>query len=472
MGTYHIEGSSKNVYIFRRDRDALINFVVGHPERQARGNLFGLWTTDRELVIHIVCGKRLCTERDSNFADIAREVRPLCHIGNWRYDPSEVHQTDAHQLDNPRCIHETRGTFLGLAICIKSTQVILSASLSRFQKHRKTKVETCNLELLAAESPFKNIQGIKGIALNSRLDECLDEVDQMEWSSQVSKGSPSNSPKHHGHTSVRQALSRKQVDVEEIPTGIGAKQCRAIYATSNQRFQTDFASKRNFNVFMFKEDHQMMQNLVLEYPHLETGGDLFGLWTSNGDAVLHVVLGPGRNCQRTGASFFQDIPYLKRNGELLTQDYMLCHIGEWHSHHQLRLFEPSGGDSSTVIRNYPRGTRGFLLIIANIVSPREVKLSPYLYTEKSTYGFDEMGKIVPLPNKNAFNKIKKIKDSTELGRDVKVPSQYSQDGYSHFRKSSLSPRGVKSSTLAKLPSVHKQTSGMPYGTSTWPKVRR
>lgn len=467
MGSYNVERSIKNVYMFRKDHDALIDFVLGQdPVRQGTGDLFGLWTTDGEPVIHIVCGQHLCTERGSNFDATAREVRPLSHVGNWRYyDPSEVRQMDSNQLDRPRCNHYTRKTFLHLAICIRSRrQVILSPRLFRYQKHRdrEIKSETVPLELLAAESPFKNIKGINEIALNNRLDECLDNPVQIQSSSsQVSKrGSPSNSPKQQLHTSVSKASSKKQIDMEEIFPGIGPKLTRAIYSTNNQRLQSGFASRRDFKVFMFQEDCQMMENLVLEYPHLETGGSLFGLWTRDGDAVLHVVLGPGRNCERTGASFYQDIPYLKRNGELLTQDYMLCHIGEWHSHHQLRLFEPSGGDSSTVIRNYPRGTCGFLLIIANILSPREVKLSPYLYTEQSTYGYDEMGKIVLLPKTNAFNKIKKIKDSKESGRDTKLPSQYSQGGYNHFEKSS---------TLAKLPSVHKRTSGKHYRTYTRPR---
>ena len=457
MGTYNVERSRKNVYIFRKDRDALIDFALRQDSvPQTTGNLFGLWTTDGEAVIHIVCRQHLCTERGTNQKD-----RPLSHIGNWRCCDPEAHQTDPHQLGKTRCSHETKGKFLGLAIFINSqTQVIMSPCLFRFQKHSSPAihVEKCNLELLEAENPFKNIERIREIALNDCLDE--DQMAERIWSPQVSKDSPSNTPKHQGHTSARKALSRKQVDKAEISAGIGAKQRHALYSTSNQRFQSGFASNGDFKVFMFKEDCQMMENLVLEYPHLETGGDLFGLWTSNGDAVLHVVLGPGRNCERTGASFHQDIPYLKRNGELLTQDYMLCHIGEWHSHHQLRLFEPSGGDSSTVIRNYPRGTRGFLLIIANILSPREVRLSPYLYTEKSRNGYDEMGKIVLLPQTNAFNKVKKIRDSRESGSDIKVLSQYSQGGYSHFGKSS---------TLAKLPSVNKRTSGILHRTSTWPR---
>ena len=465
MGTYNVEGSVKNVYMFQKDHDALIHFVLGQdPVPEGTGDLFGLWTTDGEPVIHMVCGQHLCTEGGSNFDATAREVRPLSHIGNWRcYDPSEARQMDSNPFDHPRCNQVRR--FLRLEICIgPRRQVTLSPRLFRYQKSRdrEIKCEIGKLQQLAAENPFKNIKRINKIAaLNSRLDECLDNTEQTEWSSsQVSKGSPSNYPKQQLHPSVSKPSSQKEADMEEILPGRGTKPSRSIYWTNNQRIRSGFASKRDFKVFMFQEDYQMMEDLVLEYPHLETGGNLFGLWTSDGDAVLHVVLGPGRNCERTGASFYQDIPYLKRNGELLTQDYMLCHIGEWHSHHQLRLFEPSGGDSSTVIRNYPRGTCGFLLIIANILSPREVKLSPYLYTEKSTYGYDEIGKIVPLPKTNAFNKIKKIKDSKVLGRDIKAPPQYSRGEYNHFEKSS---------TLAKLPSVHKRTSEKHYRTYTWPR---
>lgn len=110
MGSYNVERSIKNVYMFRKDHDALIDFVLGQdPVRQGTGDLFGLWTTDGEPVIHIVCGQHLCTERGSNFDATAREVRPLSHVGNWRYyDPSEVRQMDSNQLDRPRCNHYTR----------------------------------------------------------------------------------------------------------------------------------------------------------------------------------------------------------------------------------------------------------------------------------------------------------------------------------------------------------------------------
>ena len=114
---------------------------------------------------------------------------------------------------------------------------------------------------------------------------------------------------------------------------------------------------RQFHVNMFEEDIQMMKELVKLHPEKETGGNLFGLWNNDEEPVLHVVLGPAIGCTRTEVSFYQSIPYLERVGRLLTERFLLCHIGEWHSHHKLRLSEPSSGDSSTVIRNFPRGAR-------------------------------------------------------------------------------------------------------------------
>lgn len=147
-------------------------------------------------------------------------------------------------------------------------------------------------------------------------------------------------------------------------------------------FGKKFGYEEPINVHLFEHDDNKMKELVLRHPAKETGGNLFGLWTDNGEPVLHIVLGPAIGCTRTEVSFYQSIPYLERVGGIVTRDYQLCHIGEWHSHHRLRLSEPSSGDSSTIIRNFPRGTCGFLLIIANIQpSPGTVTLSPYLYRE-------------------------------------------------------------------------------------------
>ena len=172
----------------------------------------------------------------------------------------------------------------------------------------------------------------------------------------------------------------------------------------------------DFLTYLFKEDIERIKNWVLQYPDLETGGSLFGLWTSGENPVVHIVLGPAEGCRRTNVSFFQDVGYLQRVGELLTTQYMLCHIGEWHSHHCMRLSHPSEGDVSTVVRNYPQGACGFLLMIANIMSESTVTISPYKFQERTRTSY-QAGKVVILDGDSPFRNEEKIQRFIGLGAE-------------------------------------------------------
>lgn len=124
-----------------------------------------------------------------------------------------------------------------------------------------------------------------------------------------------------------------------------------------------------FKTLIYEEELDRIAGWVEEYPNLETGGDLFGFWTHSGAPVVQYVLGPGSDSRHNDTSFYQDRQHLIKAGEILRGRHGLQHIGEWHSHHQIGLAKPSGGDSNTVIRalqryNFPR----FLLCIANIRS--------------------------------------------------------------------------------------------------------
>ena len=407
-----IAKGERKAFIFRKDYESL-RLNATHGERQ--GNLFGLWTTNGEPVIHVICRPNCCPNKYDYSrlgVDIFSNDFPLTHIGNWLYtDVSFSHALPmkSRGLDSSWCPHQSKATGKFLDV------VILKSAILVLQDGREREIE-----LLDGRSPFRDMEGFKRIAIKDQYDDFTTELEEpMKHLSVTSKRiSPhqrkemSSSPDFEDPPTYRDSISSRD-GWQEGPMYLGTP-----------GFQRDFTSNSDdFKVFIFEEDLQMMAKLVLKYPHLETGGDLFGLWTTAGDVVLHIVLGPGQNCKRTGASFYQDISYLKRNGELLTQDYMLCHIGEWHSHHQLQLFQPSGGDSSTVIRNYPRGVCGFILIIANILSSREVQLSPYLYTQGSSYSFDKKGKLVRLPaQRNAFKTIRRIRDSIERGKEIQTHS--------------------------------------------------
>ena len=400
-----LQRTSQIVFIFEEDYKRLL---ASKTTQERQGNLFGLWTSDGDPVIHLITGPNCCPSKSkhsrSSLADFPDKRFPLAHIGNWRYvgpSSASVQDQPTGLACFPRCCQKAEDHFLNMIII--ESEIILECGRN-FKKQ---------ILLLPNESPFRRIKD-QHDDFTTELDEPMKHlsVTSKRISPRQRKEMSSSTDFEDPRLTYRNSISRRD-PWQEGPTYLGTR-----------GFQRDFTSNHDdFKVFIFEEDYQMMTKLVLKYPHLETGGDLFGLWTTAGDVVLHIVLGPGQNCKRTGASFYQDISYLKLNGELLTQDYMLCHIGEWHSHHQLQLFQPSGGDSSTVIRNYPGGVCGFILIIANILSSREVQLSPYLYSQGSSYSFDKKGKIVRLPaQRNAFKTIRRIRDSIERGKEIDTHS--------------------------------------------------
>ena len=364
------------------DHLQMIRDVVGcHPDAEAGGYLYGLWTNDGEPVLHRVTNnKNSATE-----IEISSEARYLECVGRWKY--MSVCENIRSEMKSPQ---PDKRSSVFLMLEREEDQFMPSAFFLSDKSSFPRKME---IEVLDRKG------AMKGEKFTDKDDRCEDT--------------------DHG---------------ERQP-------CCDLAVPEFNRFETGFAcNPRELKVYLFQEDFEMMKDLVLRYPNVETGGDLFGLWTSDGDAVLHMVLGPGKNCKRTATSFYQDIPYLQEKGELLTTKYMLCHIGEWHSHHQLHLYEPSHGDSSTVIRHYPHGTCGFLLIIANILSPDTVLLSPYLYTARSQYDFYQKGQLVPLPSRNAFKKATEIARTISEGQETWSNFQSGMIQYSHYNRLPQMPR--------------------------------
>lgn len=369
------------LYMFH-DHLQMIRDVVGcHPDAEAGGYLYGLWTNDGEPVLHRVTNnKNSATE-----IEISSEARYLECVGRWKY--MSVCENIRSEMKSPQ---PDKRSSVFLMLEREEDQFMPSAFFLSDKSSFPRKME---IEVLDRKG------AMKGEKFTDKDDRCEDT--------------------DHG---------------ERQP-------CCDLAVPEFNRFETGFAcNPRELKVYLFQEDFEMMKDLVLRYPNVETGGDLFGLWTSDGDAVLHMVLGPGKNCKRTATSFYQDIPYLQEKGELLTTKYMLCHIGEWHSHHQLHLYEPSHGDSSTVIRHYPHGTCGFLLIIANILSPDTVLLSPYLYTARSQYDFYQKGQLVPLPSRNAFKKATEIARTISEGQETWSNFQSGMNQYSPYNRLPQMPR--------------------------------
>ncbi|MBQ9185639.1 MAG: Mov34/MPN/PAD-1 family protein [Bacteroidales bacterium] len=133
----------------------------------------------------------------------------------------------------------------------------------------------------------------------------------------------------------------------------------------------------NGKAIIFKSEIDFISKCILDYPSIETGGQLFGFYTESGTPVVLYAIGPGRNANHQVAFFNQDIEYLTKIGAKLKDYFGLHHIGEWHSHHQLGLARPSGHDASTMINTIrEKGLGRFLLCIGNC-DGRSTTLNPF-----------------------------------------------------------------------------------------------
>lgn len=117
---------------------------------------------------------------------------------------------------------------------------------------------------------------------------------------------------------------------------------------------------------IYQSELDFVSRCILDFPRIETGGQLFGYWTASGVPVVLFAIGPGPRANHQVAFFNQDVEYLTKVGSMLVERYGLQHIGEWHSHHQLGLAHPSGHDAATMVNCIRRQNLGrFLLCIGN-----------------------------------------------------------------------------------------------------------
>ena len=151
-------------------------------------------------------------------------------------------------------------------------------------------------------------------------------------------------------------------------------------------------NSRPYTVHIYENEATLLSKWTLQYPNIETGGDLFGLWLNANEVVIQAAIGPGQNCRRTRKSFLQDEQYLNSVGELLIYYQGLCRVGSWLSHAS-DTSELSPDDNENVWRQLPTPGR-FLLLTAVIKTETE--------TPKVEMGFNlfesviEGNKITPM----------------------------------------------------------------------------
>jgi hypothetical protein len=136
-------------------------------------------------------------------------------------------------------------------------------------------------------------------------------------------------------------------------------------------------------IIIYESELNLIAQHAAHYPDLETGGDLFGLWTHTGNPVIQYVLGAGPDAQRYETAFYQDRAFLETYGAAINAQHALQHLGEWHSHHHLAMRHPSGGDIQTV-RNalHTYNLKRFVLCICNL--EELVRVDGYLFSAQAS----------------------------------------------------------------------------------------
>ena len=87
-----------------------------------------------------------------------------------------------------------------------------------------------------------------------------------------------------------------------------------------------------------------------QYSNCETGGDLYGLWTASGEPVVFLAVGPGPLAIVQNYDYEMDVEYMKKCEAILLANFGIHYLGDWHSHHNLSLYQPSPGDQNRIQR--------------------------------------------------------------------------------------------------------------------------
>lgn len=103
-------------------------------------------------------------------------------------------------------------------------------------------------------------------------------------------------------------------------------------------------SPSNHFLVIFQSELEAIAGLAASAGAIETGGDLYGLFSHARRPVITLAVPAGPGAIHDHAHFRQDIEYTKQTSNMLRQQYAIQYIGNHHSHHNLGIKGLSGGD--------------------------------------------------------------------------------------------------------------------------------
>ena len=152
-------------------------------------------------------------------------------------------------------------------------------------------------------------------------------------------------------------------------------------ATRRSLQKTALESTRQDFCVIYESELEYVRKVVARYPDCECGGLLFGHITRPGVMVIDFVSESMGNSKHGEYEFRPDMVADKKVADRMINSYAIEELGSFHSHHILRLSQPSTGDIEMVRRLWsalPAAVKRYIMIIATI-EDGEVELSPYLF---------------------------------------------------------------------------------------------
>ena len=386
------------VVIYEEDYKELCAYVLCKPHIETGGDLFGLWADEYSAVIQLALGPgKRCRRTSASFYQDVEYLQDVgsyltqhegvCHIGEWH---------SHHQLGLARPSGGDENTVWNNMPTYKLSRfVIFIANIEAFRQSYKVNIGCFLFEIDSKGNHLPVLQGkFKILHSENPFSRKREVSDRRNKGEEDKRGDECN-------------ITIKDLELKE----------------ETSPFIT--MKRRIFEVAIYEEDYKKLCAWVLRKPRIETGGDLFGLWVDEHKAVIQLALGPGKGCKRTSTSFYQDVRYLEEVGSYLTQHEGVCHIGEWHSHHQLGLARPSGGDENTVWNNMPTYKLSrFVIFIANIEASHQsykVNIGCFLFEidGKGNRLPVLQGKFKILHSENSFYQKKEVNERRNKGEEDK-----------------------------------------------------
>jgi hypothetical protein len=150
-------------------------------------------------------------------------------------------------------------------------------------------------------------------------------------------------------------------------------------------------------VRVFESELAVLVDEIARHVDVETGGDLFGLWSHGDAATVFLATRPGPAAIREPMYFRQDAATHREIEALVWDRFGAQCVGLWHSHHRLGLRELSRGDLERTMRYARRyRRRRFVDLLGYFDDDERVVARPFAYVD-ATLGRTEATELVVLP---------------------------------------------------------------------------